>query len=204
MDPELRKHIKQADWTDLTKKLLRYVAFRLHIIYGGTGENIALPGGQSANDIVQEAIRRFLNGQRKWDPSRVSLLRFLMGIAKSLISHHHELKETQLRASGVILDTNLSDENDPSGTRRIVAKNPTKSPEGEILSVELRGILNQAFRDLNQKAGADEDYILVLMCIEEGIMKPADIAKETSLNISRVYAVKKRIFIDFRDILPES
>jgi DNA-directed RNA polymerase specialized sigma24 family protein len=198
MDPEVRRHIEEANWEKLTKKLLYYVGTRLGLIYGRS-HDIALPGGQSAEDIVQETVSRFLEGKRKWKPSRVALFDFLKGIASSLISHHHELKETKLRDTRVLVDTNAPEDDIP-GTRRQEAVDPTGTPEEALIPFDT---LNTAFNRLCENAGEEEDYNLVLMCIEDGITKPTEIASETGLDILQVYTVKRRVLNDLDKILYE-
>jgi DNA-directed RNA polymerase specialized sigma24 family protein len=198
MDPEVREHIEEADWEKLTKKLFYYVSTRLSLIYGRS-HGIALPGGQSVEDIVQETVSRFVKGKRKWNPSRVALFDFLKGIASSLISHHHELKETQLRDTRVLVDTNAPEDDIP-GTRTQEAVDPTGTPEEVLISLDT---LKTAFKRLYENAGEEEDYNLVLMCIEDGITKPAEIASETGLDVLQVYAVKRRVLNDLDKILKE-
>jgi len=198
MDPEVRRHIEQTNWEDLTKRLLFYVSTRLRLIYGHGG-GIALPGGQSPEDIVQETVSRFLEGKRKWNPSRVTLFDFLVGVARSLISHHHELKETQSRETRVLVHTNVPEDDTP-GTRRQEAVDSARTPEEAIIPLDT---LNKAFKRLYEKAGEEEDYNLVLMCIEDGITKSAEIAGETGLDVLRVYAVKRRVLKDLENVIKE-
>jgi DNA-directed RNA polymerase specialized sigma24 family protein len=62
--------------------------WRRLLIYARTFERFSQHrgGGLDAEDLVHTAVERFLAGERRWNPARVSLLDFLAGVIRSLAS----------------------------------------------------------------------------------------------------------------------
>ncbi len=190
MNREVKNQFEQADWGELTRKLAVYIARRFSTIYGKSSPQISLAGGASIEDIVQETIQKALDGSRNWDPSRATLWQFLEGIARSTFSHHHEKKETQLRSSIAIGSGNETDQNSKT-TLSIDPASPNPSPENIVIA---RDNLKNLFNRLKDEV-EDDDSLLVLFCLEEGIVKPADISQNTGLDISRIYNIRRNIKI---------
>ncbi|TNE43130.1 MAG: sigma-70 family RNA polymerase sigma factor [Deltaproteobacteria bacterium] len=78
--------IQETDWQVLSERLLLFCAARMRRVLWRGQEQCAVPGGVEATDIVLSAIRKFLDGQRKWPP-QLTLFQFLCGVIRSEISH---------------------------------------------------------------------------------------------------------------------
>lgn len=84
-----------VDWDPLVKRLVLYAGYRLRL-YPWRGSYHNLPGGaMEAEDVVQEAVERFLARERKWAPARCALFPFFIEVIRSLVSHEHERNENQ-------------------------------------------------------------------------------------------------------------
>ena len=86
---------KTVDWDPLVKRLVVYAGYRLRL-YPWRGNYNNLPGGaMDADDVVQEAVERFLALDRKWAPARCPLFPFFVEVIRSIVSHEHERSENQ-------------------------------------------------------------------------------------------------------------
>lgn len=72
-EPNLRAVLAGVNWQELTKRLLLLTQEFVRERY--------LPG-KSPGDLVQNAIRKLLEGRRNWDPRKVDLLSFLFDIIR--------------------------------------------------------------------------------------------------------------------------
>ena len=82
MDDATLNMLNEADWDDIAPRVLVYV--RGQMAAKGLW---ALPGGHTAEDVVQEAIKRLYDSKRGWDPARYpNLCLHIQWIAKSLMS----------------------------------------------------------------------------------------------------------------------
>jgi hypothetical protein len=72
-EPNLRAVLAGVNWQELTKRLLLLTQEFVRERY--------VPG-KSPGDLVQNAIRKLLEGRRKWDPRKVDLLSFLFDVIR--------------------------------------------------------------------------------------------------------------------------
>ncbi|MBI3801450.1 MAG: sigma-70 family RNA polymerase sigma factor [Deltaproteobacteria bacterium] len=94
-EPEsnLRAVLAGVNWQELTKRLLLLTQEFVR-------ERYLL--GKSPGDLVQNAIRKLLEGRRKWNPRKVDLLSFLFAvIRKEAVS---EVKEVPHSFAGATLE----------------------------------------------------------------------------------------------------
>lgn len=191
MEPEIRKLIQGADWPRITKELAVYTCYRVEITFGGKKDDLVLPVGFSLEAIVQEAIKRFFDGIREWQPKKVELLPFLKGVVKSVVSHLVELKENELADRGKSVEEHFD----------IDSGNP--SLEESLIEKRRRYLITEAHSKLIQTAETNSEYESVALCMMDGIDKSADIAGKTDLEINKVYYLKKRWKKDYENILRE-
>jgi DNA-directed RNA polymerase specialized sigma24 family protein len=83
--PRLLAALAQADLPDLVARLLGYANHRLRC-HRWNGSNGAPPSGETAEDLVQEALKKALSGERKYG-DHIDLYAFFVNVVKSLISH---------------------------------------------------------------------------------------------------------------------
>ena len=80
---EGKKFIEGQDWKTIIFKLTKYALYRLKLYkwYGKEGGNVG--AGKAAEDYAMQAIEKFLDGTRHWNPEKCDLLGFLRGCIKS-------------------------------------------------------------------------------------------------------------------------
>lgn len=77
----------EIDWPPLVRKLKLFAHGRLSRARWRRGTSGGPPGGKEADDLVHDAIRKTLDGQRTWDPDARTLFIHLAGVIRSDISH---------------------------------------------------------------------------------------------------------------------
>lgn len=138
-----------------------------------------LPAGEEAKDLAMEAIRRVLQGSRRWDPdAEPDLLPYLKSVVRSIMSDRLEKAEREA------LEPN-SEEGDQV-IDQIPAPGP--DPEGDLIAAEEDEAANRMLEALD----VDEDK-LVLLCILDGTAKAADISAELGLPVKEVYRIKQKL-----------
>lgn len=187
----IKEHIEKADWREITLRLASYALKRARYVFRIKDDTAVLPMGFSVKSVVQEAIRKLLDGTRKWDPDKVDLFGFLMGAVKSEIGHLLELQDNQLTDRRCTLE-DLD-----------ALKGEGPNPEQTLIENENKKIFDLAYQSLIEQAEANSEYGMIALCIMQGVSKPADIAKETGIEITRVYYLKKHWQKDFEKILHE-
>jgi hypothetical protein len=72
-EPNIRAVLAGVNWQELTKRLLLLTQELVRERY---------MSGKSPGDLVQNAIRKLLEGQRHWNPRKVDLLSFLFDVIR--------------------------------------------------------------------------------------------------------------------------
>src|SRR5438128_1541962 len=80
LTPSEKDELANADWEELTKRLLRFADWRLKRRWWRGAQNELPAGAPSASDYVQDAVLRTLSGQRRYDASRGDLFSYLCGV----------------------------------------------------------------------------------------------------------------------------
>ena len=191
LDQRVKEHIEKADWHEITIKLASYANNRARSVFKIRDSMAVLPMGFSVESVVQEVIRKFLDGTRKWNPDKVDLLGFLMGAIKSEISHLIGAMDNQMTDRGCVPEDM---EGFPDGGL---------NPEQILIEKERHNIIESVNQRLIEEAEADSEYGMIALCIMQGITKPADIAREAGLDLKKVYSLKKRWQRGFEKILHE-
>ena len=138
-----------------------------------------LPRGYDGASLAMEALGRVLEGRRRpWDPQKEqTLLAYLKSVVKSIFS---ELLEAATRESVEVAPV------DSEGRDLVAAAASTDA--GADLELEQSQLQEAILGQFHE----DDDQ-LVLMCLFEGVVKPAEIADETGLSVKDVYRVKQKI-----------
>lgn len=176
--------LEAANWNEIILDLVNYSLWQARRYKWRSGNATQLPEGKTPADIAFDAIKKVWSKTRDWDPDRYpNLLSHLKWIVKSDMQHLFLSKEHQITSrmpefeDGTENDTDYSEiDQGPSAEGWLIIKEKEKKLRAE-LAVAVKG---------------DEELELLLMCIEDGIVKAEAIALETSWDIKRVYNVKKR------------
>lgn len=153
--------LKQVNYDEFIDRLTYYTEKRLRLM------DVKARQGIEAHDIVCEAIRKVLDGQRTWKPD-VKVEAFMI---KTLESETDNLIKSRKKIRPLIEKDNKA---------------------GFVISVDDNNEKIKAIEKLRE-AGADDTEIYVFDCWTEGIFKPAEIATELELNIKEVYKALKRL-----------
>jgi len=92
-EPHIRAALAGVNWQELTKRLLLLTQEFIRERY--------IPG-KSPGDLVQNAIRKLLEGRRKWNPRKVDLLSFLFDVIRKEAGS--EVKEFPHSFAGATLE----------------------------------------------------------------------------------------------------
>lgn len=188
-DPAVRDELDKANWDEVLPRVLKYAASRAKKYYW-LGEDV------NPEDMVNEVIARAYGvgtneAYRNWNKEKYPKLEdFLISIISSMTSHQadHSIrfrKEPLFRENGSLRDF----ESRTSGITETIAPSP-KSPEEEVLESERLQALSG---ELTAIAQEDEEMGMVILCLEDGISRPRDIAEETGYDVKRIYTLLRRI-----------
>lgn len=183
--------LEAADWEDIVLRLTDYARWRALRYAWRSGTPDLLPEGKTPADVASEAIEKVWQGVRNWDPDKYpNLLTHLKWIVKSDIDHLFSSKEHQ--STQRMMEWNGGQVRaDSSGTGLQSAR--VRTPEEELIRKEEESFEEKVKDALYVLVKGNEDLEMVLLCIEEGMDKPAAIATEMGWDVSKVNNLKKRL-----------
>jgi DNA-directed RNA polymerase specialized sigma24 family protein len=191
---DIFKQLREADWATIGVQLTAHSAFRAENLAWRTGNSVDLAKGLNPKDIAAEAIRKVIDGIRKWDPERGALLPFLKGVVDSEISHLAESSDNQLQSR--VLADDEEDEmwdrsefqapsNDPQG----LLHQQQSTPEQVLLEKEAEVRISALFDAMTEQA----DLVDVVDAIMEVGPRPAHIAEHLGLPVTEINNRLKRL-----------
>lgn len=155
--------------------------------------------GIGPEDVVLEAISKVLDGEREWDPSaNPDLCQYLTSVVDSLMSHLTKSFDcTNIRRipeseEGEILEELLNPADPESDTARHLPR-PSPNPEQMLLRKQQEEAEQKAFDRLLASIKGDDDLETVILCVMDGMMKPAEIAEATGFEINHVYQLMRKL-----------
>jgi len=163
-----------------------------------------LPEGLSVEDIVQESVKRFFAEDRNWDPTRVDLLHFLKGTARSIIGNLPTSGDNKYIKRDIIFEENETEDEKFSSMKVFGSDDITKSlrnPERLLLDKRNQQVILQAYHYLLKQAEGNDNYESVILAICDGFDKPSEISDQTGIELTKVYDLKRRWKIKFEDAL---
>lgn len=196
MDETIFEHLQKADWDDIAVRLTDYAVKKARRYRWRTGTAI---GGESAEDLAFEAIKRVLDGDRKWDPQgKPDIFQYLTGVVDSLLSHLSKSPARILVQSfpesedGEILEELLKKADPESDTAKHLARrDPT--PEDLLLEKEQERLEQAVYREIVQSFEGNGDLETIFLCIMDGVCKSSDISKVTGMDIKDVYQLRRKL-----------
>jgi len=192
------KLLAEADWASIGIQLVAHAVFRARGLAWRTADHAELADGLQPEDLAQEAIRKVLQGKRRWDPERGPLLPFLKGVVDSEVSHLAESKDNELQHR--FPDGDDGDEwvdraeffapgNDSAG---ILPAPIAPLPDAERIKRE--GFADQRLSTLFTAADGTKELQDVLDTImTEGEWKPSGIAEHLGVPVPEVNNRLKRL-----------
>lgn len=188
MDPEIERVLQDEgiDWVYLTKKLLRYAGYLVQFKGDMLKQDDMVLSHLSLHDLVFNAIEKFLDGTRNWNPERCSLEQLIRGIIRSDL---YRLREQHARQPDVLrpvpeeILVPLSD-----------AGREAVSPATHHIAGLQKVAYETRFRQhLEQAADEDADLQNVILAMMDGITTARKMAKELKIDVERVYDLKRRL-----------
>jgi DNA-directed RNA polymerase specialized sigma24 family protein len=152
---------KKEEFQPLLRKLTHYAAQRL------SGLDDKQRGGVQPVDLVADALRKAVDGTRKWDPSESTVREFLFGCVRSEISSFFKkLKKvpTSFQFEEAFIDSSIENEEER----------------------------DRALRKLKAE-GADQEELEVFEVLISGTTKPAQIAEDLEISVDDVYIIMRRL-----------
>jgi len=190
MDEKLDEILTAAKWKELTPALLYFADSLIRKCPWRGVPVTALPGGKlcvdgfGADDVLQLAVERFLNGQRKYDHS-VSLEKNLKGAMRSIIWSANK----SCRRSRV---SELPVGNDTVGHPLDHLAGGTPSADVEIIAAEQAEIEKRKMAQFEQTLVGDTKLQQLADAYKNGTFKPRDVEKHTGIPAERVSELKRK------------
>jgi RNA polymerase sigma factor (sigma-70 family) len=184
LDDSVITCLDEADWPSILPAVLKYAEARARK-FKWLGDEV------DPEALVQEAIVRAYSGERNWNREKCPRFEnFLIGIIRSMTSHtaEREINFTKLPLyyeDGTLRNGEIFKSSE--GARGV--SNP-KTPEELLIEGEnLKNLMNI----LDELGSDNEELGMVILCLEDVIGKPREIAKATGYKINKVYNLLGKI-----------
>jgi hypothetical protein len=190
--------ISDDEWREISIDLQRYALSVSRSLRWRTKNSVELPGGETVNSIVSEAVEKLFSGDREWDPEKDPDIRaYLRGVIDSLLNHLAESHDNTLITVAPELGSadypaweSGSKKRDPIADWMVP---PERSPEAALLQQEQAMIENRALELLMDECGNDTALMAVLEAMMDGYDKPAEISKRKGIPVKDVYNTIKKL-----------
>lgn len=197
MDKKIIKEIKQidgADWGEITPRLLKYAYGKCFRAYGVTNDH-TIAKGMQPTDLTNEAIEDLLSGKRTWNPDeQPHLLEFLKGVVDSKANHLINSWSNKNEIPSQFRTSNPRDEDNIQEFDIISEEaHPNPPPDDMMASNEQASIAKKIVSQLYKLASGDDEVEGLLLCMEEEIFKPKEIAAQLDISILSVNNAQKRL-----------
>jgi DNA-directed RNA polymerase specialized sigma24 family protein len=193
LDEKTRETLDNAEWDKILPKVLKYATFRVNKY-----KFLGIPSAEP-EDFVHEAIMMAYGAgakgsYRKWNRDRYpDLADFLISIISSITSHESEhYTKFRHKSFGSQEEGTL----DPL-EKEVSSVVSALSPEQLLIQGQRA---KEIIEGINKAAEGDEEMQMVLLCIDEGLTKPVQIAGEAGYDVTRVYNILKRIRRKLREL----
>lgn len=193
---ERLRQLAEADPERVTLALVRYAGWRLtRLRLGSRG----LAGGVTAQDLAQEAIRKFLDGERKWNRAVYpTLLDFLKSVVNSLMwnllasEEHRKVRQVQIDVQGMERVERVG-EGDSADTMAREFSTAERSPDQALLERIDEAVAERFWLELEGEIEtmADsqirEELLQVFRAVRDARPDYAAIAEWSGIDQDRVY-----------------
>ena len=173
--------LERVDWKDITFRLTHYAFWKACRYTWKSGSADQLPGGKTPQDMALDAIEKVWTGVREWDPDKYpNLYTHLKWIVDSDIDHLFKSKE--------------HDKSRRMPETRFDQASETPNPEEHLIAKENKALEDEIRDEFYAMVEGDEDLETLMLCFDEGIDKPQDIAEQTGWNVSKANNLKRKLF----------
>lgn len=167
-----------------------------------TGSAVDLPGGETYESIVYQAIEKAWAGERNWNPEQEPVFKnYLMNVIDSLVSHLFTGKDnTMFRMEPAEGSDDMrawegaSRQHERKHERGAdwMVRQPV-SPEEVLLEKEDAERRRRGIEMLLDESRDDEELIYVIQAMLDGYDKASEIAQVTGIEVRDVYNAMKRL-----------
>ncbi len=186
MDAEKIEELRNRDWDAIFLRV--YKAARILAARYGWNENTSLPNGQMLEDLVIEAVKQLWESPQKVRDD-IAITTQLATIVKGLLWNLSQSRDESVKRSDEVVCGRADDIS--------IADAEERDYKAHVTDLFDRAL--ELLR-LHPKIRGKEDHELVLMAIEEGAIKPQQIAEQTDLPVQRVYQITREIELTYPSI----
>lgn len=168
------------------------------------GEDLILPGGQTADDVVLDIVKKVLEDSRTWDRERFpEIMAVLKGMIRSEISNAgsspENSKATVVSSAGEDADERNydfeeglgSNHNNLDGASRLLPSAAQETPVENTLD----GQYDELFMEIIEDTDGDAELEAVVLAIMDGATTAREIASHSSIPIERVYELNRKMTV---------
>ena len=194
------KLLEAADWKDITLRLTYYAYWKASKYTWKSRNPGQLPKGKTPEDVVCEAIEKVLSGVRNWNPDKYPNL--FIHLKKIIDSDLHHLVNSAEHKKSIRIPEEYHEMSIESDHEEMHSEKTStasvsammENPEELIITQEDEKFVEQVKNEFYAMVKGDDDLEMLLICFEEGIDKPEEIAEQTGWDIKKVYNQKRKLF----------
>ena len=189
---KFKEILAAAAWKELTPSLLYYADNLIRQCVWRGMKVSAKPGakvcveGVSADDLLHEAIEKFLDGRRTYNHS-VSLEQNLKGSMRSILWN---LNKSSRSKPIIDLERETSDQKS-AAISRVASSDP--SADCSIIANENARYQQRMLKDFEEFIGHEKDLLKILGAYKNGQTKPREIEKTTGIPVKRISELKRKL-----------
>lgn len=175
MDNELTRKLESVDWNTVLPQLYAYALARFNYP--------VLQNTMSPNDLVNEAIRRVLYGERVWEYKKhPDFVNFMKTVIRSIAGHAFKAVKAE------------------KSRHEAVQQDSTSIQESANTDDEISDIHREALKEIENCLLEDEELLLMFYAMQEGNFSDKDLSSELSKDVIEIRNMKKRIRRRIADI----
>jgi DNA-directed RNA polymerase specialized sigma24 family protein len=187
-DPSIRDELERIEWNSILPRAIKFALIKEKMLR-------RLGSELTYEDLIQEAITRLYGigeggSYRNWNYKKYNATVFLKFVIKDLVKA--ELKKLARYKKEPLYRENGSEKNliiNKDGLN-IADLLRTKSLEDIVIDA---GAANDLLSKLEEISDDNEDLGMVIMCYEDGISKPREIAEITGFDKDKVNNLKRTL-----------
>lgn len=194
MDDKFDNIVDGADWKGIMPRLLSYADVLIRRCFWRGMRVSYEPGakcsldGFGADDFVQEAIDRLLNGRRDYNFT-VTLEQNLRGVVRSIIWSSNKSANRRPLAQPVEKSDADGGENDPLNR----AADPSPAPDESLGNVEAAGAQKRLLADFERSISHDLELSSLVEAFKDECYLPRKIETLTGIPANRVSELRRKL-----------
>jgi RNA polymerase sigma factor (sigma-70 family) len=214
----VRRKLDGADWSSIYPRLVLAAKSFARALYWRSGNNTDLAKGLTAEDLVNEAIKRVYERKREWDPEKDhDLFKYLKdSVLSSLFNELAESADNTLVKRFSYQTTGDEREgSDEEADKQAPAhadhaqhiKREIATPQDIAIAHEdeekREGLAKEVIASLLSLANDDPEVTAILTCTLEGTTTPRQIAQEAGIAVDKIYNAQKRLRLMMKKVREE-